>query len=90
VSWNHAASYEVFGRFLSCFPFTSCVGLEIGITALLKPVRWWPNQKRKFKRKIGYESNTGRLLRVGLPKPGGCLVVFVGSITMVGLATLVR
>ena len=62
---------------------------DLGITALLKPVRWWPNQKRKFKRKIGYESNTGRLLRDGLPKPGGCLVVFVFIFTMIGGATLV-
>ena len=62
---------------------------DLGITALLKPDRWWPNQKRKFKRKIGYESNTGRLLRDGLPKPGGCLVVFVFIFTMIGGATLV-
>jgi hypothetical protein len=62
---------------------------DLGITALLKPVRWWPNQKRKLKREIGYESSTGRLLRDGLPKPAGCLVVFVGSLTLVGLATLV-
>jgi hypothetical protein len=63
---------------------------DLRITALLKPVRWWPNQKRKLQQEIGYESNTGRLLRDDLPKPGGCLVIFVGNITMVGLATLVR
>ena len=25
---------------------------ELGITALLKPVRWWPNQKRRMKRQM--------------------------------------
>jgi hypothetical protein len=48
---------------------------ELGITALLKPVRWWPNQKRRLKRRIGYESEAGRLIRDGLPRPGGCLLV---------------
>ena len=48
---------------------------ELGITALMKPLRWWPNQKRRLKRKIGYESDAGRLIRNGLPKPGGCLVM---------------
>jgi hypothetical protein len=62
---------------------------DLGITALLKPVRWWPNQKRKLKREIGYESATGRLLRDGLPKPGGCLVVLVSSLVLTGLGTLV-
>jgi hypothetical protein len=32
---------------------------ELGITALLKPFRWWTNTKRRFKRKIGYESESG-------------------------------
>ena len=26
---------------------------ELGITALLKPIRWWPNQKRRLKRVRG-------------------------------------
>ena len=52
---------------------------EIGITALLKPVRWLPNQKRRLKRKIGYESDAGRLIRDGLPKPHmRCLVSTTG------------
>jgi hypothetical protein len=63
---------------------------DLGITALLKPVRWWPNQKRKIKREIGYESAGGRLLRDGLPKPGGCLVAFVRSFMLISLATLVE
>jgi hypothetical protein len=27
---------------------------DLGITALLKPFRFWPNQKRWIKREIGY------------------------------------
>ena len=50
---------------------------ELGITELMKPFRWWTNTKRSFKRKIGYESEAGRLIRDGLPRPGGCLVVVV-------------
>ena len=42
---------------------------DLGLTTLLKPVRWWPNKKRQIKREIGYESKTGRLIRDGLPKP---------------------
>lgn len=48
---------------------------ELGITAALKPFRWWTNTKRSVKRKIGYESRAGRLMRRGLPRLGGCLVV---------------
>jgi hypothetical protein len=55
---------------------------DLGITALLKPFRWWPNQKRRIKREIGYESEVGRLVRDGLPKPGGCLVV-VGMVVAI-------
>ena len=32
---------------------------QLGITALLKPTRWWLNQKRRLKRRIGYESGAG-------------------------------
>lgn len=56
---------------------------QLGITALLKPLRWWPNEKRKIKRHIGYESETGRLVRDGLPKPGGCLLL-VAALVMLG------
>jgi len=52
---------------------------DLGITALLRPFRWWPNKKRQVNREIGYESDAGRLIRNGLPKPGGgCLVVVAG------------
>ena len=50
---------------------------ELGITEAMKPFRWWTNTKRRFKRKIRYESEGGRLIRNGLRKPGGCLVVVV-------------
>ena len=60
---------------------------DLGITALLKPFRWWPNQKRRIKREIGYESDVGRLVRDGLPKPVGCLVV-VGMILAMFLSAI--
>jgi hypothetical protein len=50
---------------------------ELGITDALKPFRAWTNAKRRFKRKIGYESEAGRLIRSRLPRPGGCLVVVI-------------
>jgi hypothetical protein len=50
---------------------------DLGITAALKPFRAWGNAKRRFKRKIGYESEAGRLLRDGVPTPGGCLVMLL-------------
>ncbi|MGO8750066.1 MAG: hypothetical protein ACLQNE_29315 [Thermoguttaceae bacterium] len=59
---------------------------ELGITDALKPFRAWTNAKRRFKRKIGYESDTGRLIRSGLPRPGGCLVVVLGMGAVVGIA----
>ena len=59
---------------------------ELGITAALKPFRWWTNTKRRMKRKVGYESEAGRLMRNGPPTPGGCLVV-IGM--MAGLGTVI-
>jgi hypothetical protein len=50
---------------------------ELGITEAMKPFRWWTNTKRRFKRKVKYESEGGRLVRNGLPRPGGCLVVIL-------------
>lgn len=50
---------------------------ELGVTAALKPFRAWTNAKRRFKREIGYESAAGRLIRNGLPRRGGCLIVVV-------------
>jgi len=59
---------------------------ELGITAAMKPFRWWTNTKRRFKRKVGYESDAGRLIRNGLPRPGGCAVVVVVG-TAIAVAT---
>ena len=62
---------------------------ELGITEAMKPFRWWTNTKRRFKRKIGYESEGGRLIRKGLRRPGGCLVVVwigVGVLVMAVVA----
>jgi hypothetical protein len=55
---------------------------ELGITAALKPFRFWTNAKRRFKRKLGYESAGERLLRNGLPRPGGCLVFVLAVVGM--------
>ena len=65
---------------------------ELGITEAMKPFRWWTNQKRRFKRKIGYESEAGRLIRNGLPRPGGCLVVVIilGTVVVGALAAFAR
>jgi hypothetical protein len=64
---------------------------DLGITSLLKPFRWLPNQKRRLKREVGYYSDTGRLIRDGLPKPGGCLVVLgmVVSSALLGVLVMI-
>ena len=59
---------------------------ELGITDALKPFRAWTNAKRRFKRKTGYESEAGRLVRNGLPRPGGCLMVL--AVVGMGMAML--
>lgn len=58
---------------------------DLGITALMKPFRWWTNQKRRLKRSVGYESDAGRVIRDGLPTPGGCLLVVVGGVMLIWL-----
>ena len=58
---------------------------DLGITALLKPFRRWTNEKRKIKRKVGYESDAGRVIRNGLPTPGGCLLVLVIGSVLIGM-----
>ena len=59
---------------------------DLGITGFLKPFRWWGNEKRKLKREIGYESDTARLIRNGLPRPAGCLVILVSGVVLIGLS----
>jgi hypothetical protein len=64
---------------------------ELGITDAMKPFRWWTNTKRRFKRKIGYESDAGRLIRNGVPRPGGCLAVLVlGTAIAIAVAGIIR
>ena len=60
---------------------------ELGITAAFKPFWAWINAKRRFKRKIGYESEGGRMIRDRLPRPGGCLVV-IGMVVSVSLGVI--
>jgi hypothetical protein len=62
---------------------------ELGITEAMKPFRWWTNTKRRFKRKVGYESETGRLIRNGLPRPGGCLVLVMVLAAAVAVSAVV-
>jgi len=40
---------------------------DLGITALLKPFRWWSNGKHKLNRGVGYYSLEARLARHVLP-----------------------
>lgn len=59
---------------------------DLGITAFMKPYRWWTSTKRRIKRETGYKSPTGRLVRDGLPRPGGCLIVVVVVAAIVAVA----
>jgi hypothetical protein len=61
---------------------------ELGVTALLKPLRWRPNEKRKMKRGVGYYSEPGRSIRDGMSKPGGRRTVgLLGLAALIGTAT---
>jgi len=53
----------------------------LGLNKIMAPFRWWPNQKRKLKRRLGYESPIGRLIRLGAPRPGGCAVVLAAAVS---------
>jgi hypothetical protein len=41
---------------------------ELGITAILKPFRWWGNEKRTLKRDVGYYSPEAKFARHFLPR----------------------
>lgn len=56
---------------------------QVGITSLLKPFRFYGNQKRNILRKLGYESEPMRILRSGLRKPGGCSLLLILFLSMV-------
>ena len=53
---------------------------ELGITAILKPFRWWGNEKRKIKREVGYYSPEAKLARHVLPHSAGKLLLLVVSV----------
>jgi hypothetical protein len=61
----------------------------LGITALLAPFRWWPNQVRKAKRRVGWYSPLARLIRLGLPRPGGCLLLLASALSVLGVSVAV-
>ncbi len=63
----------------------------LGINKVMAPFRWWPNQKRRIKRKLGYESPLGRLARHGAPRPGGCVLLLAAGLAAVAaVAGIVR
>src|ERR1700677_2555862 len=53
---------------------------ELGITALLRPFRWWGNEKRKIKREAGYYSPDAQLARHVLPHSAGKLLMLVALV----------
>jgi hypothetical protein len=54
---------------------------ELGITAILRPFRWWGNEKRTIKRDVGYYSPEAKLARHLLPRS-------VGKLLLMGLSVL--
>ncbi len=56
---------------------------ELGITAMLRPFRWWGNEKRDIRRDLGYYDPSVRLARHVLPHQYHKLVL----IALVLLAT---
>ena len=50
---------------------------DLGITAILKPFRWWGNEKRKIKRETGYYSPDVQLARHVLPHTAGKLLALL-------------
>ena len=63
---------------------------DLGITALNRTSRFEHGRTPSagIKRKIGYESDAGRLVRDGLPSPGGCLSLIVVVGICVGWAMI--
>ena len=53
------------------------INRELGITAILKPFRWWGNEKRKIKREAGYYSPEAKLARHILPRSAGKLFLLL-------------
>ncbi len=53
---------------------------ELGITALLRPFRWWGNEKRSIKREAGYYSPEAKLARHVLPHSASKLLILVALV----------
>jgi hypothetical protein len=53
---------------------------ELGITAILRPFRWWGNEKRKIKREVGYYSPEAKFARHFLPRSVVKLFLLVVSV----------
>jgi hypothetical protein len=56
---------------------------ELGITAILKPFRWWGNEKRKIKREVGYYSPEAKFARHVLPRSGVRFLMLAVSVLTV-------
>jgi hypothetical protein len=56
---------------------------DLGITAIMKPFRWWGNEKRKVKREVGYYSPEAKFARHVLPH--SAIKLFVGLAVVVGI-----
>jgi hypothetical protein len=50
---------------------------DLGITAILRPFRWWGNEKRKIKREVGYYSPEAKFARHVWPHSAGKLLLLV-------------
>lgn len=53
---------------------------ELGITALLRPFRWWGNEKRTLKRDVGYYSPEAKLARHVLPHSASKLLILIALV----------
>ena len=59
------------------------VNKALGITAMKKPFRAWGNAKRRVKRKVGYYSTPAKIMRNGVPTPGGCLLPVIAGMVLI-------
>ena len=61
---------------------------DLGIYNITKILNYPTNLKRKVLRNVGYYSEPAKILRNGLPKPGGgCLIVLVLCISLITCVT---
>jgi hypothetical protein len=61
----------------------------LGITAIMKPFRWWGNEKRKIKREVGYYSPEAKFVRHFLPRSVVRLFLLVVSVLTIAFMTWV-